>query len=59
MSDIDQLIETTQNLCNTLDRMAEDERKYGFEIAQALEFLGYDAFKISENLKSIKDYVRS
>ncbi len=58
MSEIQKLIEVTQSLCNTLDVMAENERKYGYEIAQQLEFLSYDAFKIQETLKVVKDYVR-
>lgn len=58
MSELDKLIEVTNNLCNTLDTMAENERKYGYEMAQTLEFLSYDAFKIGETLKVVKDYVR-
>ena len=58
MSDIEKLIEVTQTLCCTLEHMSENERRFGYEIAGVLEHLSYDAYKMSEDLKAIKSFVR-
>lgn len=55
MSDLEQLIETAYRLSNKLSQMAEDERKFGWEMSQYLENMSYDQFVIANNLKEIKN----
>ena len=58
MDHLEDLIKTAMNLCNTLEKMAENEKKFGVEIAHEFEHLSYDAFKISDNLNGIKNYIK-
>jgi hypothetical protein len=58
MTDLELLIETAKNLSATLDRMAEQERRFGFEICHKLELLSRDSFNVACDIKEIKDYIR-
>ncbi len=54
MSDMEQLIETTIRLSNTLSRMAEDERRFGWELGRQLEQISYDVYVSANDLIEIK-----
>lgn len=56
MSDIDQLIETAYRLINRLSDMANEERRFGFELCHLLEQISYDAYKTACELKEINEY---
>lgn len=53
MTDLELLIETANNLSNRLEQMANDERKYGWEIGSQLEKLAYITFCTANDLKDI------
>lgn len=53
MSDLDLLIETANRLSNRLEEMANDEKRFGFEIGSQLEKLAYITFCTAEDLKDI------
>lgn len=54
MSDLDQLIETTYRLSNTLSRLAEDERKFNYQICCVIADISKDMHYNAEHLKAIK-----
>lgn len=58
LRELNKLEEIARNLCARLDKMAEDERQFGFEICHQLESISYDTFKIGENLKDVQTYMR-
>ncbi len=57
MSDLEKIIETTLNLCNTLSDMANNELKFGWDLGQRLEHISYDMLKMSNELKVINSYL--
>ncbi len=58
MNDLQDLIDMTNKLCATLDTIAENERKFGYEISCKLGDMAYEAYKINCDLQNIKESVR-
>jgi len=58
MNDLQDLIDITNKLCQTLDNISENERRFGYEIGVKLEEMAYDAYKINCELSNIKESVR-
>lgn len=54
MSDLDILIETTYRLSNTLSRMAEQERKYTYELCCEIAKISKEMIYHAETLNEIK-----
>jgi hypothetical protein len=59
MTDLELLIETAKNLSATLDRMAEQERRFGYEICHRLELISRDMYNAAGDIKEIITYIRS
>lgn len=57
MNDLQELIDTANRLCNTLSVMAENERKFGFDLCHRIELLSYDMYKSANELREISNYV--
>ena len=55
MSDLELLIETANNLSRTLEGMAANELRFGFELGHLLDQLSYDALIVANDLRSIND----
>ena len=55
MSDIQDLIDTANRLCNNLDVMAANDKKFCADITLTLEQYSWNAYCIAENLKYIKN----
>lgn len=53
MDDIQALIETTYNLSRTLEKMAENEQKFGWDLGYQLDQLSYDTLIVANNLREI------
>jgi hypothetical protein len=53
---IDHLIGVCDKLCNTLSVMANNERKFGFELCHRIELLSYDIYKSLQELREINEY---
>lgn len=57
MSDLEQIIEMTNKLCNTLSDMADNEFRFGWELGERLEHLSYEMMKTTIELKTINSYL--
>lgn len=55
-TELDQMIETTERLCNALSIMADNERKFGWDLCYRIEQLAYEMYKNAEELKCINSY---
>lgn len=55
MDDIQALIETTYNLSRTLEKMAENEQKFGWDLGYQLDQLSYDTLIVANNLREISN----
>jgi hypothetical protein len=58
MDALQEFIETANRLCARLDKMAEDERQFGFDICSKLENISYETFKVEQDLKGLQSYMR-
>jgi hypothetical protein len=55
MSDLDELIESANRLCNNLDRAAENEKKFCQDICLQLERYSWDVYRMANNFKEIRE----
>lgn len=55
MSELEQLIETANQLSRTLEGMAANEKRFGWNISHMLDQLSYDSLIIANNLSAIND----
>ena len=55
MSDLEQLIHTANQLSRTLEGMAANERRFGFDISHMLDQLSYDTLIVANNLREINN----
>jgi len=53
---INHLIELCDKICNSLDEMAENERKFGWNLCQRLEQVSYEMYKNSQELRQINSF---
>jgi len=53
MNDIEALIETTYNLSRTLEMMAENEQRFGWDLGYQLDQLSYDTLIVANNLREL------
>ena len=58
MTDLQNLIDTANKLSATLERLAENERKFGFEICHKLEILSWEMYRSAGEIKQIYEYIR-
>jgi len=56
MTDLEQLIITAKSLCENLDQMAQNERKFGAELCYLMEQISYDFHKSACELREISHY---
>ncbi len=56
MSNLQLLIETTERLVKTLDQAHQNESGFNYKICQELERMSWEAFRMSNDLKEIKEY---
>lgn len=56
-SNLEELIETTKNLCNRLDEIAKEELKFCEELGSDLERMSWEMTKFTSDLQSIKEHV--
>ena len=54
MNDMEQSIETALRLSQWLAKMAEDERRFGWELSMKLEDISYDVFCSGNAIKEIQ-----
>jgi hypothetical protein len=59
MTNLQQLIETTENLVNSLDLASQNEKKFCLDICIELEKMSWETFRIMNDLKQIKQYCES
>lgn len=51
---IEDLVQTGENLCRTLDRAIEQERRFGADLCQMMEQVNYSISCSLNDLKTIK-----
>lgn len=56
MSNLQLLIETAEKLCNTLDQAAKNEKQFALNVCIELERMSWEALRMSNDLKQIKEY---
>ena len=56
MVNIQTLIETTEKLCSTLDSASQNERQFSLNVCMELEKMSWEMFRMSNDLKQIKEY---
>jgi len=57
MNEMEQLIETTDKLCNTLSLMADNEKKFGWDLCYRIEQLNWEMKRTSDELRDITSYL--
>lgn len=57
MTNLQELIETTHRLSQTLEKAACDEKKFCFDICSRLEQMSWEIYRTANELNEIKAYV--
>jgi len=53
---INHLIELCDKICDNLSDMAENERRFGWDLCHRMEQLSYEMHKSSQELRQINSY---
>lgn len=56
MTNLQLLIETTERLVKSLDQASQNEKQFSDNILIELERMSWEAFRMNNDLKSIKEY---
>ena len=56
MSDLELLIQTAENLCGTLDHMANQEKRFCLEMQIMLEKTSWEIYRQMNDLRQIANY---
>lgn len=54
MKELDEIAKILESITNTLDRMAQNEKKFDLDTCIHFERLSYDAYCMGNDLKHIK-----
>ena len=55
MSNIDELVSIAYQLSQTLEAMANNEQKFGWDLGHQLDQLSYDTLIVANNLREISN----
>ncbi len=55
-NDMNQLLAMCNKLCDNLSAMADNERKFGWDLCHRIEQLSYEVYKCSQELREISQY---
>lgn len=55
MNELDELIATADKLCATLDKAAENEKKFCYNVCHELERMSWEALRMSNDIKLIRE----
>jgi hypothetical protein len=55
MSDLEKLIEMCKQLCDSLDRCAEQEKKFCTAVCMQLERYSWEMLRMSDDIRNIKE----
>lgn len=56
MTNIEELMASAERLCASLDEAASNEKKFCHNVLNELERMSWEALRISNDLKQIKEY---
>jgi hypothetical protein len=56
MTQLDELIETADRLCKSLEKAAESEKIFCQDICHALEMYSWETYKMANAIREIKEY---
>jgi hypothetical protein len=57
MSELEQLIAVANRLCDNLDKAADNERKFSDNVREMFDHYSWEAYRMMNQLKEIKEYV--
>jgi hypothetical protein len=57
MSALDELIETANKLCTSLERVAENEKIYSTNVCLELERYSWEIYRMMNDIKEIREYM--
>lgn len=57
MTDLEQLVKAADNLCNTLEKASQEDRRFNDGICEILERYSWDCYKMKNHLNEIKEYI--
>ena len=55
MTNIEELIQVTNNLCATLDKASQDEKMFCQDICHEFERMSWETMRMSNDIKQIKE----
>lgn len=56
MSDLQDLINAADNLCNSLEVIANNDKKFCVDIQLELERYSWEMYRMKQNLQELKSY---
>jgi hypothetical protein len=56
MTNIQELIESADHLCASLDKAAQDEKRFCNQVLHELERMSWETLRMANDLKHIKEY---
>ena len=57
MNEMEELIAAAERLCNSLDKSAQNEKKFCHNVCHQLELLSWETLKIKNDLKYLKEII--
>lgn len=54
---LQQFIKACENLCENLSHMADNERKFGWDLCHRIEQLSYEIYKNSQELRELNSCI--
>lgn len=57
MEEIDKLVETCRSLCDSIDSLANQDRLFCADIQHILDAYSWEAYKMMNHFKELKEYM--
>ena len=57
MTDIEELIESANKLCTSLDTLSQNEKRFNDNLLTAFERMSWEIYKQVNDLKEIQEYL--
>lgn len=56
MTDLEELIEVADRLCNRLEKAASDEKKFSLDLCLQFERQSWEMFKLCNEIKELREF---
>jgi hypothetical protein len=57
-TDLEELVETADRLCSSLDKAASNERQFNIQVCIQLERMSWETLRVANDLREITEYMR-